>query len=470
VFLFPLQHEDLTARRWPWITTGLIIANALIFAATYFYDVRVEREVEGNLSTLNSYYSARPYLSLSKSMQKLILSDAKSFMLQGIEPPNDPERIAQEQTQLNAYSEAVEASISKLSFMRWGYRPNPSGWLTIITSMFLHGGLLHLFFNTWFLWLVGCNIEDAWGRVFFPLFYISAGIVAALVHTVGTRTSMLPMIGASGAVAGAMGAFLIRHLRTRIRFVALFWVRPVFFSAPAFLMLPLWLVTELLSALLDASGQGGVAYWAHVGGFVYGAVLAVGLRATGVEGRINAAIENVDSFEEHPHIAQAWGLAAERKFDEAIELLGALEMNARVHQALIQLYEDAGRRDAAHQQRLQLLEYDLQRGDHTGALELYQHMLTLISRSNIPAALRLRIARLYERLQNLQAAASEFEQIYAEHEGDVALSAIVARANLALKVGDKDNAQKLFEFAHTHYASHPSLNTVIREGLRRSQS
>jgi len=111
---------------------------------------------------------------------------------------------------------------------------------------------MHLLFNMWFLWLVGCNVEDAWGRLLFPAFYLSGGAIAGLVHAGMMGSSSLTLIGASGAVAAAMGAFLVGFARTKIRFFGLLLIRPMTFAAPAYVMLPLWVTGEFVSGVADS--------------------------------------------------------------------------------------------------------------------------------------------------------------------------------------------------------------------------
>src|SRR5262249_51878812 len=152
----------------------------------------------------------------------------------------------------------------------FGYVPAKNNVVGLVTHMFLHGGWLHLFGNLWFLWLCGINFEDRWGRKAFLPFYLASGIVAALVHKlcVGEAGSHMPLVGGSGAIAGAMGAFLVCFGATRIKFFY-FWVRWGTFHAPAYVMLPLWFLEQLMWGLASMGGD-AVAYWAHVGGFVFG--------------------------------------------------------------------------------------------------------------------------------------------------------------------------------------------------------
>jgi membrane associated rhomboid family serine protease len=155
-------------------------------------------------------------------------------------------------------------------------------WATIFTSMFLHGGLLHLGGNMLFLWIFGNNIEDLLGRVRFLALYLGSGVAAALAQGLIAPESPIPMIGASGAVAGVLGAYLLTYPHANVHvfvwIVILFWVVTV----PAWLLLGMWFAMQLFSGLATAPGEPGVAFWAHVGGFVAGVVLFLVLRPRGV--------------------------------------------------------------------------------------------------------------------------------------------------------------------------------------------
>jgi membrane associated rhomboid family serine protease len=146
--------------------------------------------------------------------------------------------------------------------------------INLITSMFLHGSWMHLIGNMWFLWIFGNNVEDSSGRIRFLFFYLICGLSAALLQTFITPASSVPMVGASGAISGVMGAYLVLYPRVRV-----FAMIPLGFfltsiALPAWLMLIYWMLLQFVGGLssMDAAG-GGVAFWAHVGGFLAGVIL-----------------------------------------------------------------------------------------------------------------------------------------------------------------------------------------------------
>jgi membrane associated rhomboid family serine protease len=145
-----------------------------------------------------------------------------------------------------------------------------------LTSMFLHGGWLHLIGNMWTLWIFGDNVEDRMGPFRFLGFYLLCGIAAGITHLLTNPSSTVPTVGASGAIAGVMGAYFILYPRARILMLFPLFVFPLFFEIPAFLFLAYWFVAQVLSGSLALAGPtevGGVAWWAHGGGFLAGAVL-----------------------------------------------------------------------------------------------------------------------------------------------------------------------------------------------------
>ena len=145
-----------------------------------------------------------------------------------------------------------------------------NSWYTVLTSMFLHGGWLHVLGNMWFLWLFGNNIEDVMGHGRFLVFYLLGGIGAAAAQILVEPSSAVPMVGASGAISAVMGAYVVLYPRVRVRTIT--WLILVFrLTVPAWLMLGYWFVLQLASA--GTEQVGGVAVWAHIGGFIVGAVL-----------------------------------------------------------------------------------------------------------------------------------------------------------------------------------------------------
>ena len=144
----------------------------------------------------------------------------------------------------------------------------------VLTHMFLHGSWMHLLGNMWFLWLFGNNVEDSMGRLRFLLFYLLCGLAAAAAQIVTSPSSPIPMVGASGAISGVMGAYLVLYPRVRVYTLVPLGFFITSMALPAWVMLGYWFLIQFVSGLGSVGGEGGgVAFWAHVGGFVAGLVL-----------------------------------------------------------------------------------------------------------------------------------------------------------------------------------------------------
>jgi membrane associated rhomboid family serine protease len=156
------------------------------------------------------------------------------------------------------------------------------GWATLVTSMFLHGGWLHLGGNMLYLWIFGRGVETALGPVRYLGLYLICGVAAALTQAFMNPASDVPMIGASGAIAGVLGAYLILYPRSNV--VVFIWIIIIvrLLSVPAVILLGLWFLLQLTSATAATADEPGVAFWAHVGGFIAGMALVLVLRRRGV--------------------------------------------------------------------------------------------------------------------------------------------------------------------------------------------
>lgn len=152
-----------------------------------------------------------------------------------------------------------------------------SGYHTLLTSMFLHDGLLHIGGNMLFLWIFGDNLEDRMGHGLFLGFYMASGIGAGLIHVLTAPGSTVPTLGASGAIAGVLGGYLLLYPRARVDVLVILIVFIRIFPMPAWVMLVFWFALQAISGLGSNPDAGGVAYWAHTGGFAVGFLLTVPL-------------------------------------------------------------------------------------------------------------------------------------------------------------------------------------------------
>jgi len=171
-----------------------------------------------------------------------------------------------------------------------------SGWYTVVTSMFMHGGWFHILGNLWFLSVFGDNVEDAMGPVRFVFFYLLCGIAAALAHIASSPDSAVPIVGASGAIGGVMGAYAALYPRAPVHMLVTLGFYFTRIVVPAYLMLGYWFLLQILGGVPALQGAGGgVAFWAHVGGFLAGIALLPLFRVR----------ERVDAHRRH--IAERYG-------------------------------------------------------------------------------------------------------------------------------------------------------------------
>lgn len=147
-------------------------------------------------------------------------------------------------------------------------------WMTVFSAMFLHGGWLHIISNMWILYIFGDNVEDRMGGVGYLLFYLLSGVAAALLQAFLLPESPVPMIGASGAIAGVLGAYLVLYPRARILSLVPIIFFFTFIEVPALLFLLFWFASQVFSGVLSLGGASGsgIAWWAHIGGFVFGLI------------------------------------------------------------------------------------------------------------------------------------------------------------------------------------------------------
>ena len=178
---------------------------------------------------------------------------------------------------LNAYVFLKELAYGDRFIWEWSVIPirivHGYGWITILTSMFMHAGWMHIIGNMIYLWAFGREIEDAMGSVKFTFFYLIGGVVAMMSQIVGDPFAQVPCLGASGAIAAVMGAFLVTYPRDRIRTVVFFLIFVRITFIPAALLIGFWFLMQVLNVGAIAQVRtGGVAYLAHIGGFLFGAV------------------------------------------------------------------------------------------------------------------------------------------------------------------------------------------------------
>lgn len=272
-FLLPIGHDQPVYDR-PWLTIGLILLCSGIYLGSCSIEVGANQQLYAAANEIDAVSARYPNARVSFTV------DGLPAQVDNIIAPlvdTDPNR-----RQVPGDAELERAMLDLVSAMnrnpvlRFGYRPGAPTITGAIGHMFMHGGLFHLLGNMLFLWVAGGLLECFWKRWAYVLLYFVSGFAGLAAHHLSGPHSLAPLVGASGAIAGLIGAFVVSYPRSRIKIGYLAWFFRFFvgsFFVPAWIVIPMWGISELLHALF-APGD-GVAYWAHVGGFACGILAGV---------------------------------------------------------------------------------------------------------------------------------------------------------------------------------------------------
>jgi rhomboid family protein len=250
--VFPLR-DNLPTDRFPVVTLGIILINVFVFV-----------------------FLQGPSFSLSGGQEV----DPKPIVEYGAIPyrvthPGKDCALGAVPTQAGTSVIPVcEGTVEFQAAVQIEHISQPPAFLTIFTSMFMHGGWLHIAFNMLFLWVFGNNVEDSMGRIRFPIFYLLGGLAAGLTQVFVSPDSTTPLVGASGAIAAVLGGYALLYPRARV-LTAIFVFFIFLIEIPALVLLGIWIFLQFLPAVgqlasPDVGSQGGVAYFAHIGGFLFG--------------------------------------------------------------------------------------------------------------------------------------------------------------------------------------------------------
>ena len=486
--LIPLRHENNKGRRWPVISLGLIVINFVVFFGTHWQmDAQQAKLGEARVHIL-LLAAMHPELVLNTDAQELVdlvkeknpgvwkkITSAQRQPADTWEAKmlltNDETKLQDEMDKLERdYDEAQRDSIAT----RYGFVPAHPQPFAYISSMFLHFGWMHIIGNMWFLWLAGAILEDTWGRVIYPIVYAAAGIIAVLVHAWSDSTSLTPMAGASGAVAALMGAFLVRFPQTKIEMLWLFGFgfRSYRFHARAYWLLPLWLILEVFYGA--AGAMSGVAHWAHVAGFVFGAVAAVGLRYSGLEHVANQAIEAKVTWTADPSIVQATEKMDQGKLDEAIAILQphvtAKPSDLEAVVLLSQLYWRKSDIPKYHETLVKQCQLHLKAQDLESAWQDFGDYLNS-GGERLPVSMWLELCRAAEGQQNFERAVQEYDALARAYPNErQSLLALMAAGRLSMnKLNKPAEALRFYEAAAASPVPHIDWETNIQGGIREAQ-
>ena len=487
--LVPIGHENMSARRWPIITIGLMFVNLLIFAATHRTVDQQDSQLRNVKEHILILAAIHPNLVLAPKAREFVDGfqrqfpddwtelqdqnseitdewDARTRLIQ------DPVELQQEMDSLGGqYAQLMASSITE----RYAFIPAYAKPITYLTSTFLHVDWWHVIGNMWFLWLAGFVLEDAWGRPLYLLVYLAAGAFACQFNAWTRPGSIIASVGASGAIAGLMGAFLVRFPKMKIRMMwffdlglfpfSRFWMR-------AYWLLPIWVLMEINYGM----GPGdGIGHWAHVGGFLFGGFAAVALRYSRLEHKVNKAIEEQVAWTPDPEISQAGDLMEHGNFDEAAEILNnyltAKPDSVEAWNLLRASHWQRSDVPAYREATVTLCGLHLQSRVYEAAWKDYEEFLQL-GGDTMPPAIWLDLCRLPEEQQDFERAVSEYEKLAAAYPSERhSLLAQLCAARICLKRLNRPlDALRLCEAAETSAVPHLDLEQDIESGIREARN
>ncbi len=485
----PLGHENMQGRRWPVFTIGLIALNAAIFLGTHWKIAEQSpQSAEVKLHIL-ILAASHPEVHMPPEVEQFVreIRDNQPGPWKEIQAPNRPledawdarMRMMDEPQQLQEEMDSLAAQFAQFQqesiVERYAFSPAHPRAQTYVTANFLHAGWLHLIGNMWFLWLAGSILEDTWGRIIFPVFYFLAGASALQFHAWASSAGIGRTLGASGAVAALMGAFLVRFPNTRIDMLCLIgFFRTYRFKARAYWLLPLWVLMEILYGSLF--GQiSGVAHWAHVGGFVFGMVAALGLRYSGLEKHAEQTIDAKVGWTADSRIVEATQHMEKGQLDEALaelqKYLSEKPDSVDAYHLLTQVYWRKSDLPARRNALLKLCELHFKSQNGEAAWQDYQEFLNS-GGDKPPAKVWLELCRHLENQQNLDRAVSEYERLAEAYPQEKqSLLALISAGRLCLKrLNRPSDALRLYQAAKASRIPHLDWDANIDAGVQEAQA
>jgi len=498
--LLPIRHENMEARRWPVITLSLIAINTIIFLLTTGAIEHQSPELSETKSHILLLAALHPELELKPDSQRLVDGFKQSHPDQW-KYAQDPFRdvidaydarikMMADTSKLQAEMDSLNDQLVKYSAAsftdQYAFIPNNPKPISYLTANFLHGGWMHLIGNMWFLWLAGFVLEDAWGRWLYSAVYLIAGAVALQFHAWTNPGSITPTLGASGAVAALMGAFLVRFPKMKIEMAWIWWFsiakllrtgnpfRMLTFRAAAYWLLPLWLAMEVLYGSLFGSAS-SVAHWAHVGGFLFGAVAAIVIQHSGLEHKANKAIEEKIAWTNDAELEQAGTLMEHGQLTEAQAVLtkyvAAKPASIDAWSLLRQIYTRDANTKAYLDATVKTCTLHLKAHEIEAAFQDYAEFLDA-GGGKMPAATWLELCKGAEEKQEFDRAFSEYEQLAAAYPAErAALTAQLSAARLCLKrLNRPQDALTLYQKAAASPVPHLDWEQLIQTGIKEANA
>ena len=484
----PLGHENMQSRRWPIITIGLIALNILAFLGTHWTIDKQDPPAAAVKAHILMLAAMHPEVTVPDNVKNFV--DAYKQKHPGIwKQASDPNREVEDgwdakmrlmeepqqfQREMDSLAAQFQNENEESLVGKYAFTPAHPQAISLLSANFLHTGWLHLIGNMWFLWLAGLILEDTWGRAVYLIFYLVAGAFALEVHALMNPDSLVPTIGASGAVAALMGAFLVRFPKTKVQMLwiggLLRFYRARKFTAYAYWLLPIWLLMEVFSGALFGQGS-SVAHWAHVGGFAFGMCVAVGLRYSGLEQHTTNAVEADTTWKAEPGIAEAAESMDKGKLDDALSALqsaiAAKPDSLDAYSLLQQVYWRKNNIPAYQDAMIKVCQLQIKAQESDLAWQSYEEY-TNSGGDAVPPATWLELCRVAENRQEFSTAVAEYEQLALKHPTDRAgLLALIAAGRISLKRLNKpEDALKFYKRAASSSVPHLDWDANIQNGIQ----
>ncbi len=458
--LIPIGRDEAEIRRHAWVCYVIFALNIVMFIVVGAMQQQAAKKATQRWRAALEYQDEHPYLKTPPAMQRLIGAAGVAYLAEhSRNSPAVPRgQMESEQRELDHLTADAEEARRIQPQYQLGYVPAEPSAVSIITSLFVHAGFMHLFGNLLYLFLSGPFIEDVFGRPLFALLYFGGGIAATLTHAANNAGSAIPLVGASGAIAAVMGAYLVRFARSKVEFLFIpLLFRPMWnfrFMLPAFVVLPLWFAQQLLGMRVE--DQSGVGFSAHVGGFVFGLAFALILKATKIEEtHVNPAVLKETTWSLDERLVRA--MSARHRGDTAVakrELASVLrDGNATVEalQLAVDLARDDGDEAAFDVASARLLVRHVEQKEAALATELVREVSD-DRFARLPKFLG-RAAPFIERSGDRQWALALYERLYdADPNSTGAVSALMKIGALRRFHGDFPGAREALAKARQHPA------------------
>jgi membrane associated rhomboid family serine protease len=474
--IYPIGNEKNTANFQPWVTYSVMILCAVVFLTTRFTARTRLGEATRLLEEAIEFHREHPYLELDPRLQEM-LSAGGAVETEGVTRARrkdhgsqraDLKFVGLEQMELDGLTRAGFGAVEDTLHGWWGIVPGRFSVNSLVTYMFLHVGWLHLLVNLLVLYLIGPFLEEEWDPWFFAGFYVVAGLVAGMFFAIRYSGLEVPLVGASGATAGVIGACLVRYGKRKIRFG--YWAGPNkqgTFSSPAWYILLVWLLRELVSLHLkdvvspDVVG-GWLAYWAHVPGFVFGAATALALRHFGWEARFLRPTGGGSRVLNRAALERALANRQPAAGDDQV-WLSLLEGARRAPddteavEALWNVAVDTERTHEAAPALFRLIQNQIQHGEANEAYVNWRELREHAEGSRLPLGLETRLAELLAKQGLAEESADVTRSAGGRANPEMAASALVKLARLT----EGEERDRLAEMA----LSHSGLTSELRKEI-----